>query len=839
MATITIDGRAIEFTGAPTILDAARAGGIRIPHLCAMRGLLPIGSCRVCVVEVEGATVPMAACTTPATDGARVTTRSDRLTRLRRQALQFVLLHHPLDCPVCDKAGECKLQDLAFELGVSDQPFRAFPAPPQRVDKLSPLIERNDARCIRCGRCLAVCHEVQGVGAYRFTGRGFDARVDTQDGGPLDCEFCGQCVAVCPVGALLSRPFLHAARVWDLTAIDSACGYCGAGCVLQWNVRDKAKVPGTRERVLRVTSVRHGNPVNGGNLCVRGRFAFDVSEHAERIHGPRVREGDRWREATWDEALDRAAAGLRGVVATDGAAALAGIGSARMTTEDAALFSALLDRLGTPHRGSPADFGLRAAQETAKRLTGRAASTATVADLGAADTIVVLGDLAVAMPVPTLAAIEAVRRRDARLVCAHAKRTKLHDFATAGSLYRPGQGRAWLTALVGSLVKTAPDLAGVPGGAAFLAYARAIDVAAACAVAGVEEEAIGRAAAQVAAGTRVVFVVGSSLIAGDAAADAMRLVVGAMALAGAAGREGCGVLYALDRNNAQGVLDAGVRPGSGGLGTPEILAACGGSVRGLVTVGIDVVGSFPGSAESAAALDRLPFLVAVSAFEDETSRRAHVILPGVTAAERDGTTTSAERRVLRVRPAHAPRGEARSETAILRALADRLGVPLPGSPDELLAAVYPGLCRADLDPWGKIVPPGGEATLAEATLALEVPESPVVAEPADPAHPFRLLVGAELYHSGFLTMRSAGPTAVRRTARVLVHPDDATALGVGEGDAVRIEADGTSGRVIAAPVHVTEEVPPGTVFAPVHYPNLPALSLAGAGGWARVAMKRA
>ena len=833
MATITIDGKAIPFGGEPTILEVARDAGIRIPHLCAMRDLLPIGSCRVCLVEVEGAKVPMAACTTPAVDGAAVRTQSDRLTALRRQAVQFVLLHHPLDCPVCDKAGECKLQDLTFELGITEQPYSPFPHEPQRIDKLSPLIERNDSRCVRCGRCLAVCQEVQAVGAYRFSGRGWETRVDTQDGGPLDCEFCGQCVAVCPVGALLSRPFLHSARVWDLKKVPSACGYCGAGCVLEWNVRDRARAPQTRERVLRVTSPRKGNPVNGGNLCVRGSFAFDVAEHESRIARPRVRAGQAWREVSWDEALTAAAKGLKDVIAARGASAVAAIGSSRMTTEDAFLLTDLTARLGTPHLGSPADLGLRAGQETAKRLTGRAASTATFDALRRADTLVVLGsDLAVEMPVPALAAIEAVRRRDARIVVAYPKRTKLHGFAAASLTYRPGAERAMLAALVGAAAKDAPaDLSAVPGGEAFRAYAKGIDVAAACDLAGVEPRECERAAAQIVSGSRTVFVVGGALMSGENVADRMRLAIGLMALAGAAGREGSGLLYALDRSNAQGTLDAGLRPREGGLGAPAILAACGESVRGLVTLGVDVVGSFPGGARTAEALSRLDFLVAISAFEDETTRRAHVVLPAATLAERDGTTTSAERRVLRVRPAHSPRGEARTEKAILRDLAARLGVPFePASLEAVLAKVYPGLAHADLDPWGRLLPPE-----APAALALEVPAAPLDREPADGARPFRLLVGADLYHSGFLTMRSAGPTSVRRTGKVLVHPDDATALGVVDGDPIRVEADGGS---FVAPIRVTEEVEPGTLFAPLHYPDLPALALVGPAFHARVAARR-
>ena len=674
MPTITIDTQRLEFTGEPTILEVARDAGIEIPTLCYLKDLIPIGSCRVCLVEIEGAERPMTACTTPATDGAVVVTQSERLTELRRQAIRFVLVNHPLECPVCDKAGECRLQDLTVALGVSDQPYADFPHE-RRVDTLSPLIERSDPRCIRCGRCIAVCQEVQGVGAYRFVDRGWETRVDTVDGGPLSCEFCGQCVQVCPVGALLPRGFLHRTRVWDLEKVPSVCGYCGAGCQVEWNVNPRARTP----KVLRVTSPREDNPVNGGNLCVRGMFAFDAGEHERRVTAPRIRKGSKWREVKWSEALDFAAGGLRRVVDGIGPEAVAGLGSVRMTNEEAWLFKRILaDGLGTGNVGSLAGMGTSRAQDAWCEITGRTGSTATVADLRNAETIVVLGsDLAVEMPVPSLGALEAARRRDARLVVCHPMRTKLHGFATRPITYQPGEEIA-LVAALSSAVAAIGDPEGEPDDAvAFRALAGGIDREAACSRAGVAAAEIAEAAAQIAMGGRTVFVVGGELLNAPDSAERMRWVAGLMALSGTLSGDGSGLLFSLDRSNLQGTMDMGIVPRGDAPDPIGILDQMHDQrIRGLLLCGTDPLGSFPGRKRNEAALDALDFLVAIAPFDTAATEKADVVLPASMLSERTGTLTSAERRVRPARAAGSPPGKARPDWQILLGLAERLGVSI-------------------------------------------------------------------------------------------------------------------------------------------------------------------
>jgi len=268
MVNLTIDGKQITVPKTATIYEAAKDNGIHIPVLCYAKKLLPYGACRICLVEVEqmkGRLIP--SCTTPVTEGMVVTTTSEEIVKVRKTVLEFLLVNHVVECPVCDKAGECDLQDLTYEYEVVTNRFKGekFDLP---TDEVNPLIERNMNRCVLCGKCVRVCDEVVGYGSYSFINRGFETKIATAFDRGLNCEFCGQCVSMCPVGALLPRPFKFKARPWQLKEVDTVCGYCGNGCTVTLGLLDK-----------KIETIRFNdkNGVNDGNLCVRGRFGYSMS----------------------------------------------------------------------------------------------------------------------------------------------------------------------------------------------------------------------------------------------------------------------------------------------------------------------------------------------------------------------------------------------------------------------------------------------------------------------------------------------------------------------------------------------------------------------------------
>jgi len=326
MVTLTIDGKEVTVPQGTTILEAARSVGIRIPTLCYHDRMNPIGSCRMCVVEIEGYTHPMAACTTPVEDDIEVVTASERLTRIRQDSLKLILVNHPLDCPICDKGGECLLQDLVYEFGIDEVEYRA--AKPER-DSLyaTPLIRYWPDRCIMCLRCVTACREIKGIGAISIEGEGYGAQVVTID--PEKCQSCGECLQVCPTGSLTADLTPFRGRPWLVKRVQTTCTYCGCGCQLELNVQDN--------RVIGVTT-QDGKGVNRGSLCVKGRFGYEFINSEERLTTPLIKENGEFREASWDEALDLVAERFAAIKKEHGPGAIGGLTSARCTNEENYLF---------------------------------------------------------------------------------------------------------------------------------------------------------------------------------------------------------------------------------------------------------------------------------------------------------------------------------------------------------------------------------------------------------------------------------------------------------------------------------------------------------------------
>ena len=319
---LTIDGQDVAVEQGRTILEAARSMGIRIPTLCYHDRMKPIESCRICVVEIEGVTELLPACSTPANSGMNIQTHSQRVVEARRKILAMLLQTGHHDCPVCDKAGECVLQDLVYEYGISGvkKPETWLsPIPSYRTT----FIKSWPERCIACLRCVTACNEIQGIGALTQTLDVHSQQVIAYD--PDLCTSCGECIQVCPVGALLEMKSHYRFRPWETTKVRTTCPYCGVGCQLQLHVKDG--------KIVRVLGVEDAEP-NKGRLCVKGRYGFDFIYSQERLTTPLVKEKGEFREASWDEALDLIAGKFQSIIAESGPDALAGVSCARSINED-------------------------------------------------------------------------------------------------------------------------------------------------------------------------------------------------------------------------------------------------------------------------------------------------------------------------------------------------------------------------------------------------------------------------------------------------------------------------------------------------------------------------
>ena len=329
---LRINGTALDAQAGTTILDAAKQVGIHIPALCYHPKVTRSGACRVCIVEVNG--IPMTSCTTPVEEGMEVVTNSPYVEGMRRDLIDLILSDHPYDCMVCQKTGECELQELAYKYGIRNPVFSGERRVYSRQDK-NPFIERDMEKCILCGRCVKICDEAQGVGAIDFAYKGFWAKVCPPFEQDLDCEFCGQCVMVCPTGALVGRSWISRGRYWDIREVETTCPYCGVGCTITLHVKEN--------EIVRVTA-KEDRGVNRGLLCVKGRFGFGFVSSPDRLTTPlirRTKKGD-LEPATWEEAMTFAAERLSSIRSKDGADAIVGLSSARCTTEENFLFQKVM-----------------------------------------------------------------------------------------------------------------------------------------------------------------------------------------------------------------------------------------------------------------------------------------------------------------------------------------------------------------------------------------------------------------------------------------------------------------------------------------------------------------
>ena len=774
---ITVDGRQVAAAPRALLLHVLRENGISVPTLCHDDRLTPYGGCRLCVVarrDGRGGLIP--ACSTPVERGMVIETAAPEVIDARRRQLQLLVMNHRMECPVCERRGDCDLQDLLYRYGTPEEalPFERRRAP---RDEASPLIVRDPEKCVVCGKCVRLCDEVQGVAEIGIIHRGLDAVVTTIHGAPLDCEFCGQCVDACPVGALVARPFVSDVPVWMRAAISTTCTYCSSGCRISVESHGGAR--------LRVTSPAGEEPSHG-KLCVKGRFGWDLLDSPERLKQPLLRRGAELQPVSWDEALDAVAAGI-GAARASGRA-IVGLGSSRLTNEAAFLFQELLRKgLATPHVGHGVAAGVDALVDGVMPVLGAPRSTASFADLIEAQTVLVVrGDPARTQPLAKTQIVQGISQRGHRLIMAHASTGGLERHARPFLAVTPGTEDILLLGLTHLVQSSRPDClarySGAPGLADLQRDLAAYAPAAVAAATGVSEAVLHEVAQALLGSASVVgVVVTAEGLAGDEAAVSRAMAFLLLALDRLHGNAS-GLLVLGEKGNVQGIVDMGLHPrllsgwrdatsapGRGWSGREALDRAAAGEVGLLWLAGHDPVGAWPRPWRAREALDGAAFVVVQDAFLTESARHADVVLPVAILIERNGTTVGADgvaRALTAASPA--PAGVAQDDD-IIAEVARRLGIAL-ASPNQIASELDDLACRivsSCAPAFGRVGAPRAAAAAAGMTVDFS----------------------GQLFHSGSTTLRSRTLCHLAPPAALSISRADARRAGVASGEPVQLVTD--------------------------------------------------
>jgi formate dehydrogenase major subunit len=872
MVTLTIDGRSVSVPEGTSIMRAAMEIGTAIPKLCATDMVDAFGSCRLCLIEIDGRSGTPASCTTPVADGLVVHTQTERLKQIRKGVMELYISDHPLDCLTCSANGDCELQDMAGAVGLRDvrYGYSGEKHPNPGLDESNPYFTYDASKCIVCSRCVRACEEVQGTFALTIAGRGFDSVVSPgmqESFLGSECVSCGACVQACPTATLNEKSVIEIGT--PERSVVTTCAYCGVGCTF------KAEMRG--EELVRMVPYKDGK-ANRGHSCVKGRFAWGYANHKERILNPMIRSSisEPWREVSWDEAFSYAASELKRIQAKYGRDSIGGITSSRCTNEETFLVQKLI-RAGFGNNNvdtcarvchSPTGYGLSTA-------FGTSAGTQDFDSVEHADVVMIIG----ANPTdghPVFGSrLKKRLRQGAKLIVVDPRRIDLvrsaHIEAAQHLPLKPGTNVAVLTALAHvivteglaneAFVRERCDWSEYEHWAAFVSDEKHSPESTA-AFTGVDPQALREAARLYATGGNGAIYYGLGVTEHSQGSTTVMAIANLAMATGNLGRPGVGVNPLRGQNNVQGSCDMGSFPhelpgyrhistdavresfealwnvkldNEPGLRIPNMLdAAVDGSFKALYVQGEDILQSDPNTKHVAAGLAAMECVIVHDLFLNETANYAHIFLPGSTFLEKNGTFTNAERRIQRVRKVMMPKNGLEDWEVTLK-LAEAVGYKMnythPSQIMDEIAALTPtfaGVSYDRLEELGSIQWPCNERA-PEGTPVMHIDafvrgkgkfvitEYVATDERTGPRFPLLLTTGRILsqYNVGAQTRRTAN-TVWHEEDRLEIHPHDAEQRGVRDGDWVRLasRAGETTLRAL-----ITDRVAPGVVYTTFHHPD--------------------
>ncbi|MBI3355297.1 MAG: molybdopterin-dependent oxidoreductase [Nitrospirae bacterium] len=856
---LNIDGETVTAKDGVSLYDVIAMTGKIIPAMCYHYTFDPFGSCGMCLVMQEGKKAPVRSCTAKATAGMVIRTEGEDLFLARKKAVEKHLSVHPLDCPVCDADGHCELQDMAFQHGVTNLANAKQKFIPE--DTRSPVLDFNMNRCIACAECINVCKDVLMIDALQFMKKGGFNQVVPKGDVALDCEFCGDCLAVCPVGAITNKFSKYLYKPWQMKKTTTTCNYCGDGCQMYLETKDA--------EVIRVTSPlswknkwgdRSETAKGHGGLCVRGRFGFEYLDGKTRLKQPLVRTGNQLVEKPWLETMHLVVDRFTEIKCKHGANAIAGLITARCTNEELYLFQKLMRvGFGSNHLDSSARYGHMNFVRASKHAVGLGRTANDWEDLTKAKAILLIGsNITETNPLTAVRIKEAIRVYKAQLVTLDSAVTNMAKLASHPFLIRPGTEGLVIDGLVKATIDQdlVDEEATKKHPKAFEALKTAVagfSLDQIAAQTGLTTDVFKEIAAIFAESPRSIILCAEGIVRRANGYQNVLKLIDLAWITGKLGQPGCGVNTVTEEPNEQGAVDMGVAPeflpGQARFDDPaardrfekawevslpavgtgahlvEILKRCkSGQIKALYVLGENPLATLPASMEVRAALERLELLVVQDPFLTETGRQAHFVLPACTYAEKDGTFTNLEGRVLRVRQAMDPIGESLPDWHIMTSLANAMGCQWEyQSTNDIQAEVMkllPGYYNLGQP---RKVTPAPDQYLANGYVAEVGARYRGTAAPIESKRPFALLMGQVLMHSGKMSTEAPGLIKISpNTGKLRMNAQDMERLGLQDSTKVRLTSERGS---LQLGVQPDQSVAPGTCFFPEHFNEPPVKDL--------------
>ncbi len=851
MLTITIDGIRTQVPEGTLVIEAARQVGVMVPHFCYHPKLAPDANCRMCLVEIEKIPKLQTSCSTRVAEGMVARSSAPHVEAARKSVLELLLGNHPLDCPVCDQGGRCDLQDFSHEYTPTVSRFkelkRVFPK-----QYLGPVIETQMNRCVSCMRCVRYCDEVMDAQALAAEGRGTLTQITHWAGNELECDMCGGCIQICPVGAITSRLSMYDYRPWMLKRTETICSYCGDGC--QITVQQK------NGQLIEVNSAL-GAGRNNGDLCVRGYFGYHAAVHHDRVRHPLLRQDDgSFAEVTWEEALERVAREFTALKAKHGADAIGGLITTRCTNEDLYLFQKFMRVvIGTNQVDSSARYGYINGVRALRRVQGTHRWTVRYEDVPRAGAIVLIGTtINESNPITALHVKRAVKHGGAQLISLESLlpfRSTVSNVTTLARRHLTVQGGGFGATILGLLKAVVEsDLVREEIAREMPEFVQTIraNVAKVSWQAIREQSGLPQADLEAVAGSyaqaqRAVVLVGRDVLRSLGGEGMVTNLLDLQILTGHLRRQGSGLGCLAEDNNEPGAVEMGavaeyfpgpadVRdeecqrtltrswgqaiPGGAPATLPDMLTrARTGEIKSLFIVGENPVESLPDDAGVTGALDALEFLVCQELFLTETAKRAHVVFPACSAMEKDGTCTNTEGHVQSVRQAIEPLGESRPDWEMFSALSVLMDQPIEyGEVKEVfkeIRGVIPGYGllgpastppKVDEETVAQYVKTGFKEDI-DRRYALDLPS-------ATPEGAMTLRLVRSLYHSGKYSTRAKGLMEIEGEGLLHLNAREARRLEIEEGQTVRLSNDGGHATVS---VKLNDRVPDAVAWFPEHF----------------------